>query len=280
MTQIQRETAPRVILSYSKRMARSYPRAKFLLFFWCSCGYLPVHWMTLSYTFVPVLPWRIFRIHFLLFLLIVSLLWCPFCYKELLVTISVILICWLSIFPLRDPNNNWEIDWNIFSQHKVLLWQSNYIWTGATWWKDGSKTTEILFYFIGVEEWRLSVTSFGMLGAPHAIMRALCCELRKLELSGAFLRTLSLTNFFFWKRFVLAGTLSSEAFVRKKLLCSEFVFWITPQRPFSLGICTSLYCVSLFINLKDSSILDGCNCTRNFRNTVNILASNVGLFTF
>lgn len=117
MTQIQRETAPRVILSYSKRMARSYPRghitAKFLLSFWCSCGYLPVHWMTLSYTFVPVLPWRIFRIYFLLFLLIVSLLWCPFFYKELLLTISVILICWLSIFPLRDPNNNWEIE--IFS---------------------------------------------------------------------------------------------------------------------------------------------------------------------
>lgn len=188
--------------------------------------------MTLSSTFLPVLPWRIFRICSLLFLLIVSLLWCCFCYKELLVMTSVILIYCLSIFPLFDLNNNWEIDWNIVNQHKVLLWQSSYIWAGGTRWKDGSKTTEILFHFIGVEEWGLSVTSFGMLGAPYAIMRALWCELRKLELSGAFLRTLSPTNIFFWKRFVLAGTLSSEAFIRKKLLSSESVFWITPQRPF------------------------------------------------
>lgn len=118
---------------------------------------------------------------------------------------SVTLIHWLSIFPLLVPNNNWEIDWNIFIQHKVLLWQVSYPWTGGTRWKDGSKTIEILFHLLGVEEWGLSVTSFGMLGAPHAIMRALFCELRKLELSGAFLRTVSLTNFFSERDFFYQG---------------------------------------------------------------------------
>lgn len=131
-------------------------------------------------------------------------------------TASVILIYWLSTFPLLVPNNNWEIDWNIFIQHKVLLWQSSCLWTGGTRWKDGSNTVEILFHLIDVQEWGLSVTSFGMLGAPHAIMRAVFCELRKLELSGLSLG-LYHSQFFFLKEIFLSRDSVKWNFHQKKI---------------------------------------------------------------